>query len=117
EEPGEVEAHPPPMFQVYQSQNVIPNPVPAYQKSYNRLATKQFNCYFCGGAGHTAAVYLSKSAEAGDTDQSREVVEKIHKPAAECIEPRRKRGSKTLQTNGRTKGVVGEGVKSVRKAG
>lgn len=33
------------------------------------------------------------------------------------MEPRRKRGSETLQTNDRTKGVVGEGVKSVRKAG
>ncbi|CAG8785005.1 7632_t:CDS:2, partial [Racocetra persica] len=110
-----------------------------------RSATKQFNCYFCGGAGHTAAVCPSKSAEEQNNNNSwryrseqggcrkntrassREILDgKDRTPTSsrllvkelsasvskECMEPHRKRGSKTLQTNGRTKGVVGGGVKS-----
>ncbi|CAG8813066.1 15733_t:CDS:2, partial [Racocetra persica] len=38
-------------------------PQPYVQHPPPISATKQFNCYFCGGTGHTAAVYPSKSAE------------------------------------------------------
>ncbi|CAG8660334.1 18212_t:CDS:2, partial [Racocetra persica] len=41
------------------------------------------------------------------------LVKELSAPVSkECIEPHRKRESKTLQTKGRTNGVVGGGVKS-----
>ncbi|CAG8448763.1 1026_t:CDS:2 [Cetraspora pellucida] len=83
--------YPPPMFQEYQSQNVVQNPSPAYQNSYNKQTTKQFNCYFCGGAGHMAAICSSKSTEGESGEQNNDnnqykpkqgVVGRIHEPAA-----------------------------------
>ncbi|CAG8832664.1 37006_t:CDS:2, partial [Racocetra persica] len=133
EEPGEVEA----VRGLPGQDEIIIHPTcPAYQNSYNKSATKQFNCYFCGGAGHIAAVYPSKSAEEQNNNNSwryrseqggckkntpasrHEILDrKDRTPASSSllvkelsdpvskkyIEPRRKRGSKILQTNGRTK--------------
>ncbi|CAG8780869.1 2501_t:CDS:2, partial [Racocetra fulgida] len=90
--------------------------------------TKQFNCYFCDGAGHTAAVYPSKSAESNSlrnrffqnksSNGSSLLVKELSAPVSKGgMEPRQKRGPETLQTNGRTNGVAGGGVKSAEKTG
>ncbi|CAG8468822.1 8585_t:CDS:2, partial [Cetraspora pellucida] len=52
---------PPP--QAYPNQSMFPNPGPTYQNVLGKASSKQFTCYYCGGAGHTAAVCVSRSAE------------------------------------------------------
>ncbi|CAG8531549.1 12113_t:CDS:2 [Racocetra persica] len=49
----------------FQNQSIFSNTGPTYQNAFNKNLNKQFTCYYCGGAGHTASVCASRSAEEG----------------------------------------------------